>query len=91
MPTEAYEAHLTLLFGLVQRFGSAIRPDKFPRIVLEGDSMNLPEVEVVCLQPSQRLLQHLHGQRGVPAVGADLGHEECPIAHTPKPLAQPIF
>ena len=36
--------------------------------------MNLPEVEVVGLQPTQALFEHLHGERGVASVRTYLGH-----------------
>jgi hypothetical protein len=36
--------------------------------------VNLPEVEVVGLKTTQRLLEHPHGERTVAAVSADLGH-----------------
>ena len=61
MPGKTHEAYFALLFRFAQRFGRAIRSDKFPGIVLEGHPVNLPQVQVVRLQPPQRLLQHLHG------------------------------
>src|ERR1700722_8679210 len=53
--------------------------------------MDLPEIEVVGLQASQRFFQHAHGDLFVAAVGADLGHDEGLIALALERLADALF
>jgi len=38
--------------------------------------VDLPQVQVVGLEPAEGLVEHPHRQPGVPAVGAALGHDE---------------
>ncbi len=79
---EADEARLALLLGLVEGLQhAALGVGKFG-VVVEGDIVDLPEVEVVGLVAAQRLLEHLHAQNGAAAVRADLGHEEDLVALT---------
>jgi len=49
-------------------------------IILKNDAVNLPEIEVVGLQPPQRLLELPHRSPGIAAVRADLGHQEHAVA-----------
>src|SRR3982751_5008858 len=53
--------------------------------------MNLPEIEVIGLQPPQRLFQHLHRQLGTAAVRAYLGHQENLLAAALERPAHPIL
>jgi hypothetical protein len=46
---------------------------------------------MICLQAAQALLEHLDGEGCIPAVRADLGHEEGLVAETFQTLAEPIF
>ena len=88
---ESDEADLALLLGFQQRFGGAAGADEEVGIVGETDAVDLPEVDVVGLQPAQALFEHLRGERGVAAVGADLGHQEGLVAPALEALAQPVF
>ena len=60
-------------------------------VVVEGDAVDLPEVEMVGLQAPQRLLQHLHGQFLAAAVRANLGHQEDFVAPALEAAAHPVF
>ena len=53
--------------------------------------MNLPQIQVIGLQPPQRLLQHLHREILIAAVGADLGHQEHAVAPALQRFAHPVF
>jgi len=53
--------------------------------------VNLPQVEVVGLESPQRLLELPHRDRGVAAVGADLGHEEHAVAAVRNRPAHALF
>ena len=89
VPGEADEAHLSLLLGFAQRLSRAVGADEQVGIVVEGDAVNLPEVEMIGLQPAQRLFQHLHRQSRLAAVGADLGHQEDLVATALQAFAHP--
>ena len=80
VPGEADEADLALLFRLQHRLGRAAGGEDAIRVVGEGHLVDLPEIEVVGLQPAQALLQldHRVGRRAV--VGAVLGHQEDLVA-----------
>ena len=84
-PGEADEAHLALLLGLVERFEHAALGVGQFGVVVEADAVDLPQVEVVGLEPAQRLVEHLHGQVRAAAVRADLGHEEDLVAAPFRP------
>jgi hypothetical protein len=60
-------------------------------VVVKADAVDLPEVEVVGLQPAQRLVEHLQRQGGAAAVGADLGHEEGLVAPALEASAEPVL
>src|SRR5690242_7943861 len=91
MSGESDEAHLSLLLCFRERLGRSARPNKKFRIVIETNPVYLPKVEVVSLQSVQRLFQHLHRQRPIPSMCADLRHQKHPIAFTFETPAQPIF
>ena len=88
---KADEAHFALLLRFAQGFGGAIRANEQLGIVVEGDAVDLPQVEMIGLQPAQRLFQHLHGEASVAAVRADLGHQEDFVAAALQALAHPVF
>ena len=48
--------------------------------LFEADAVDLPEIEVIGLKAAEGLLEHLGGEGGVAAVGADLGHKEDLVA-----------
>jgi|HubBroStandDraft_6_1064221.scaffolds.fasta_scaffold309830_2 hypothetical protein len=91
VPGEPQEADLALLLRFVQCFRGAVGADELLRVVLKAHPMDLPQIEMIGLQSPQRLLQHLHSQRCVPAVSAYLGHQKCVIAHTAQTLSQPVL
>ena len=88
---EADEAHLALLLGLVERLQDAALGVGQLGIVVEGDAVDLPQVEMVGLQPAQRLLEHLQRQVRAAAVRADLGHQEDLVAPALEGPAQPVL
>ena len=62
MAGESDEANLALLFGFGSASAAPPGADEQLGIVVEGDTVNLPEIEVIGLQPLERLLEHLHGE-----------------------------
>ena len=57
---EADESCLTLPFGFIQCLEySAFGISQF-RIVVEADSMDLPEIKMVGLKATERFIKHLH-------------------------------
>ena len=60
-------------------------------IVIECHAVNLPEIEMIGLQPAQRLLEHFRGKCGIAAVCTDLRHQENLIAQAFEPLAHPVL
>jgi len=80
MAREADEAYFALFLRFEQRLCSATGSNEQFRIILKDDTVNLPEIEVVGLKTTQRLLQHLYRERTVAAVSADLGHDEGFVA-----------
>ena len=80
MAREADEAYFALLLRFEQRLCSATGTNEQFGIILKDDAVNLPEVEVVSLKTTQRLFEHLHSERTVAAVSADLGHDEGFVA-----------
>ena len=53
--------------------------------------MDLPEVEVIGLQPVERLLEHAEGKILVAAMAANLRHQENPVAFAFESPAHPDF
>jgi hypothetical protein len=49
-------------------------------IVVVGAFVHLPQVEMVGLQPPERVFELAHRDLRIPSVGADLGHQEHAIA-----------
>ena len=80
VPRETNEANFALLLGCGERLEHAIRRIAFFRIVVVHHLVNLPYIEVIGLQASQRLLQHLHGDIFLTAMGTDLGHHDRFVA-----------
>ena len=77
---ESNEPYLALFLGFAQGFCRPIWANEQLGIVVEANTVDLPEIKMVGLQTVQRLLQHLHGEIGVPAVSANLGHQENFVA-----------
>ncbi len=75
-------AYLALLLGLQQRLRRAARSKDQVRIVFVDHLMDLPQVQMVGLQPPQRLFQLPHGNVFAAPMSADLGHH-----HSVLPLA----
>ena len=51
VPGESYEANFAVFLGFFQRFRSPIRTNEKLWIVVEGHAMNLPEIQMIGLQP----------------------------------------
>ncbi len=88
---EAYEADLTFFFGFYKGFCSSARADEEVGVVCEADSVNLPEVDVIGLQPAQALFEHLSGECAVAAMRADLGHQEGLVTPSFEAFAEPVL
>jgi transcription elongation factor GreA len=88
---ETNESDFALLFGFAQSLGCAVWPNEQVGIVVPTNAVDLPEVEVIGLQPSQGLLQHFCRQPSFPAVSADFRHEKDLVAATFEALAHPVF
>jgi hypothetical protein len=59
MSSEADKTHLAVFLCFCQGLGRAVGADEQFGIVLECHSVNLPEIEMIRLQASQRFFQHL--------------------------------
>ena len=57
---KANESGLALLLSFVQCLGGAVRTNKEVRIVFEDSAVNLPEIDMLGLQPMQVLFKHSH-------------------------------
>ena len=88
---ETGEAHFALFLGFAHGFSGAVWTDEQLGIVVEGDAVNLPEVEMVRLEATQRLFEHLHGEGGFAAVSADFSHEKNFVTPALKGAAHPGF
>ena len=53
--------------------------------------MDLPKIEVIGLEPTQALLQHLHRQARISPMRTHLSHQKDLVAQALQPLAQPVF
>src|SRR6185503_12108789 len=73
---EADEPHLALALGLLERLDDAAAREVPVRIVVVHALVNLPEVEVIGLQPAQRLFELPHRLAPVAAVRTHLRHQE---------------
>src|SRR5579863_161594 len=91
MSSESYKTNLAFFLGLLQRFCRATFPDEQVRIVVEADTVDLPEIQMIGSEPMQRFLEHTQRQRLVAPMGTDLGHEEHAIAHARQTVAHPDF
>jgi hypothetical protein len=53
--------------------------------------MDLPQVQMIRLQPPQALVEHLHRQRRIAPMRTNLRHQEDLVATPLKPFAQPVL
>ena len=79
-PVKPMKRTLPCFFGFERGFGGAVGSEDHFGIVVVDDFVDLPEIEMIGLQPAQRFFQLLHGDVFAAAVGADLGHEERLVA-----------
>ena len=88
---EAEEADLAVLQGLEAGVDGPVLGEDPVGVVVVDDLVELPEVEVVGLEPAEAVLQVRLGLLGGPA--ADLGHEEDLVAAAPlgQGLAHPLL
>ena len=86
---ESDEAYFPLLLRFEQRLCGAAGTNEQLGIILKDDAVHLPQVEVVGLKTTQRLFEHLHGERSVAAVSAHLGHDEGFVALALETQAHP--
>src|SRR5437879_12304689 len=82
------ESHLSLFFCLIERFEHTALGVSELRVVVVDDSMDLPEVEVIGAEPTQRLFHHFQSQLPAASRSADLGQEKNLVARTPDPSGQ---
>jgi glyoxylase-like metal-dependent hydrolase (beta-lactamase superfamily II) len=62
-----------------------------PRLIVERDFVDLPEIQVVRAQPPERVLELAHGDLAVAPVRADLRHQERLLATAGEGLAHSLF
>ena len=79
-PVKPMKRTLPSLFRLQHRLRGAAGGEDAIRVVGPGHLVDLPEIEVVGLQPAQALLQLDHRVRRRAVVGAVLGHQEDLVA-----------
>ncbi len=92
MAGETGVADFALLFRAVESLDHAACPVGKIGIVIVNHRVDLPKIQTIRSQPLQRLLEHLHGDGGVAAVRADLGHQKHFVAvAAPQRLAHPFF
>src|SRR5207245_10250932 len=80
---KADEADLALLLRAIERLEHAALGVRQLGIVVVDDAVDLPQVQVIGLQPPQRLLEHLQCELPAPAVCTDLGHQYNLVAASP--------
>ena len=88
---ESDESDLAVSLGLIEGLQHAALGIRQVGVVVVDDSVDLPQVEVIGLQPPQRLLEHTEGQRSAPAVRADLGHQEDLVPTTLERPAEDVL
>ena len=87
VPGEADEADLALALRLLEGLDGAAGREVALGVVLVDHFVDLPEVEAVGAQSSQRLLELSHRRGAVTAMRADLGHEEDPLSPSARQRA----
>src|SRR5207248_1121767 len=60
-------------------------------VIVETDTVNLPEIEMIGAQTAQRLVEHLQGEGGAPAMRADFRHEKDLVAAASKRPPHPLL
>ena len=80
VPRETSKTNLALFFCFIQRFDHTTLCKMQVRVVLVDDLVNLPQVQMVGAQSLKGLLQLLHGDVLIPAMRANLAHQENFIA-----------
>ena len=88
---EAHEAHLPLLPGPIERFEDAAAGIGQSRVIVEGDAVHLPEIQMIRAQPPQRFVQHLEGKLRVPTMRADLRHQKDAIPLADEGATEPVL
>ncbi len=88
---ETDESRFSLLLGLIEGLQHAAGGVRELGVVVVDDPVDLPEVQVICLEPPERLFEHLQGELPAPPVGADLGHQEDLVAPVPECPPEPVL
>jgi len=84
--------HFALLLRFNQRFDDAAFAIREVGIIIVGDGVNLPQIEMIRLQTTQGLFQHHHRERRITTVRANLRHDERSGAPTSaQPHAEELF
>ena len=71
---ETQIANFSLLFCFHHGFSGAVFLHEQFRIVVPAHAVQLPEIQMISLEPPQGLLQHLGRDHALTPVGADFGH-----------------
>jgi hypothetical protein len=87
---EADEAHLALLFRLGKGFENSIGGVNYFGVVVDN-LVNLPDIEMVGLEPHKRFLQHAHRDILFAAMGADAAHNNDTVSPSLESDAKPFF
>ena len=91
VPGKSQESHLAFLLGLEQSLSRSVGPNEQFRIVVPANAMHLPQIQMIGLQPIQRLLEHPRRDHRLAAVGADLGHQKHFVPAAFQPFSHPVF
>ena len=91
MAGETNKSHLALLLSLPQSFSRSIRPDEQVGIVLKNDTVDLPKIQMIRLQTTERFLKHSHGNGFVAAVRTYFRHKKNAIAFSFESRSEPLF
>ena len=91
MASKSNEAHFALLLGCRECLQNTIRRIALFRIVVVHNFVHLPHIQVICLQASEGLLQHPHGNIFLAAMGADFSHQDCSIAFALERATEAFF
>ena len=79
-PVKPTKRTLPSRFGAIEGVDDAAAREVPIGIVVVGALVHLPEIQVVGLEPLERLLELAHRHARVAPVGADLGHQEDTLA-----------
>ena len=84
-------ADLAGLLRLEERLGVTAFSEMLLRLAVESNAVDLPEVEMIGLEPLQRFVEHLQREFLVAPVRTDLGHQEHFVAASLERASEPVL